>query len=253
MLNREDWHRRFIQQAAWTEPLRRFVFSRIRLPEQSHILEAGCGTGAVLAAVKSLLLPSCLRFGIDINFDFLELAHQKEGSMALNAADVYALPFKTGEFEACFCHFLLLWLKEPAAALAEMARVTCQGGWVIALAEPDYGGRIDYPHSLEKLGSAQAAALLRQGANPNTGRSLRRHFQSAGLKNISAGLLGAEWPTPPGLPPGWDMEWEILTADLEGSLSKIELEVARESDRQAWLNGERVLYVPTFYAVGQVG
>ncbi len=40
----------------------------------------------------------------------------------------------------------------------EMVRVTRPHGFVLALAEPDYGGRIDYPSELSTIGNWQIEA-----------------------------------------------------------------------------------------------
>jgi hypothetical protein len=43
-----------------------------------------------------------------------------------------------------------------------------------------------------------------------------------------------------------------LRADLEERISKRELERLEQSDLQAWEEQARILFVPTFYAYGQV-
>ena len=74
-----------------------------------------------------------------------------------------------------------------------MKRVTRPGGTVAALAEPDYGGRIDFPDSLGELGQWQAFALGSQGANPNVGRRLMAEFIAADLDSVESGLMGGQW------------------------------------------------------------
>ena len=78
-----------------------------------------------------------------------------------------------------------------------MRRVVQPGGWVAALAEPDYGGRIDYPDALAALGWKQAAAVHAQGADIYAGRKLAGWLGQAGLKDIQVGLLGGQWGAPP--------------------------------------------------------
>ena len=80
-------------------------------------------------------------------------------------------------FDICLCHFLLLWIANPLAALKEMRRIVKPGGWVLALAEPDYGSRIDFPPELEALGQAQSKALQSQCADVSVGRKLRGLFK----------------------------------------------------------------------------
>ena len=120
----------------------------------------------------------------------------------------------------------------------------------MALAEPDYGGRIDHPPILAQLGIWQEAALRGQDADPLIGRKLASLFTSAGIQEIGFGVLGGEWNLP-FAEVERQTEWKVLLSDL-GELDKAELRELRRLDEIAWERGERVLYVPTFYAWGQV-
>ncbi len=148
-----------------------------------------------------------------------------------------------------FCHFVLLWLADPRRALNEMRRVAAPGGAVLALAEPDYGGRIDYPEALSRLGTWQSQALEEQGANPRMGRRLAGLFQQAGLVEVESGVLGAQWSQTDS-DEDMEMEWQVLRNDLAEAVPPEELEALERLDRQATQAGERVLFVPTFYAWG---
>lgn len=249
MLSPRAWHQRFSQQARWTARLRAYVFERLGLRDARRVLEVGCGTGAVLTDLAGLT--GARRFGIDLDLPRLQLARGADPRARLAAADGLRLPFPGGAFDATLCHFYLLWVQDAPRAVAEMARVTRAGGWVVALAEPDYGGRIDYPPALEELGRQQTAALARQGADPLVGRRLGKLLTGAGLQNVQSGVLGGEWNAPPDSD-AWASEWAMLEDDLRGQMSAEELRALREIDAAAWQHGERILFVPTFYAFGQV-
>jgi SAM-dependent methyltransferase len=189
--------------------------------------------------------------GIDI--DGARLAHVRVAApYALPAqADANTLPFPAASFDIVFCHFLLLWVANPARALAEMARVARPGGWVIALAEPDYGGRIDYPETLAQLGRMQEQALREQGAEPRRGRQLGALFQKTGLQDVVMGVLSGQWRIGAAQDDDWRQEWLVLEADLSGRLSRSEIERLQQIEADARRSGERVLFVPTFYAFGK--
>jgi hypothetical protein len=136
-------------------------------------------------------------------------------------------------------------------ALQEMRRVTRKGGAILAIAEPDYGGRIDHPSTLVELGLLQQKALEAQGADPLAGRKLSGLFHQAGLVRIETGLLGGQWSKDQDLQT-WQSEWSVLEADLHEMVPSGLLEDLRANDRSAWEKGERVLFVPTFYAIGFV-
>ncbi len=243
----EDWHARFKQQAGWTSQLRRYLLGRLNLDNESRILEVGCGTGAITSALN-LETPARI-YGLDLNLAFLRLARLQDRETAFCCANGLALPFPDGLFDAVVCHFFLLWISEPAAALAEMVRVARPGGAVLALAEPDYGGRIDFPPPLDTLGNWQAEALRRQGAAPNRGRELAGLFHASGLQAVEIGILGGQWQGQPG-PAEIETEWATLADDLAGAIPDERLAELRQIDLEAWQAGERVLFVPTFYAVG---
>ena len=245
-----EWHARFEQQAAWTEQVRGYLLGRMNLAAGERIVEVGCGTGAISGRLNRATAASI--YGLDINLAFLRQAQRQDRETHFCAGDALRLPYASGTFAAVVCHFVLLWLPDPAAALREMARVAKRGGAVAAFAEPDYGGRIDYPPALAELGQMQAAALRRQGAEPEMGRRLAGLFHDAGLARVETGLLGGLWQAPPPAEQQ-ESEWATLEADLEGEVPPERMAELRRVDAAAWQSGERVLFVPTFYAVGWVG
>lgn len=245
-----DWHQRYQQQAQWTAALRAYLFNHAGIKPDSNLLEVGCGTGVILQQTQQLL-PACELHGLDIDFASLLWTRQITPTAALVQADAHQLPYPDGQFDAVICHFLLLWVSHPVTVVREMKRITRNGGVVMAFAEPDYGGRIDYPDELSILGEQQRQSLLHQGANPLIGRSLGSIFHKAGLTQIESGVLGANWRAPLD-EEAWKLEWDVLQSDLEsdGNLMS-ELTRLKALDAKAYQEGERVLYVPTFYAWGR--
>lgn len=248
-LTPSQWHHRFQQQARWTAELRRFLFDRAGLGQADRVIEVGCGTGAVLAEMPAR--PQTSRHGLDIHFGHLALARRNASGAHLAQGDAHHLPYATGVFDLTLCHFLLLWVAEPLQVVREMARITRPGGALLSLAEPDYGGRVDYPWELAELGARQVEALRRQGADPHLGRRLAALLLEAGLQSVEAGVLGGRWSGPRSVE-ALDAEWTVIRADLEGSLSAADLEELYAIDRSASGSGARILYVPTFYAWGRV-
>jgi SAM-dependent methyltransferase len=240
-------HARYTQQAGWTAALRRHLFDRLQLDAASRVLEVGCGTGAVLSTLEA---PAKIH-GLDIHLPSLQLTQLELPAASLAAGDAHRLPYASDSFDVAFSHFVLLWLADPLQALAEMRRVTRLGGAVLALAEPEYGGRIDHPPALEVLGRLQADALRAQGADPELGRHLVALFHQAGFSEVESGVLGAEWPAHTSAA-DIALEHQMLRADLGASVAANELEALLAADRAAWEAGERILYVPTFYAWGRV-
>jgi ubiquinone/menaquinone biosynthesis C-methylase UbiE len=246
-----NWHKRFLQQARWTKSLRDYLFGRALPPNGAKILEIGCGTGAILSDLTSLSSGGGASLsGIDLQEAHLRSARQHAPQARLACADAHDLPFADHSFDVVFCHYVLLWLDDPERALGEMQRVATPGGAVLALAEPDYGGRIDYPEALARLGILQSQALQAQGADPRIGRRLAGLFRQAGLIEVESGVLGAQWS---GKLSNEDveMEWQVMRNDLGEAVAPEELDALERMDRQAYQAGEKVLFVPTFYAWGR--
>jgi hypothetical protein len=132
-----------------------------------------------------------------------------------------------------------------------MARVSKSGGIVIALAEPDYQARIDYPMPLEELGQKQTESLVKQGIDPTMGRKLRGLFHQAGLKEITSGILGAQWEMAESQIID-ENEWKMIQLDLGGELPPKVIDTYQIIEVRARENGNRVLFIPTFYAAGIV-
>lgn len=241
-----DWHARFSEQAGWTASLRDYIFKQTGLTQAERILEVGCGTGAVLSSLPS---SPAAAFGLDNNTGRLRQARENAPLAYCALGDALALPYPDACFDIAYTHYTLLWLTDPLAGLREMTRVVQPGGAVIAMAEPDYGGRIDSPESLAALGRMQTESLRRQGADPTIGRRLGELFTAAHLRDVHTGILGAEWRSGTASSPG--LEWAVIANDLHGFISIPELERLRRIDERASRTGERVLFVPTFYAWGK--
>lgn len=243
-----NWHIRYQQQARWTETLRAYLFDKAGLAAAGRVLELGCGTGALLEGLP--VKPGAAIHGADWNLSAVMEASSHAPAVSLLCADGHFLPYPDSTFDLTFCHFLLLWVKTPGQVLSEMRRVTRVGGAVLALAEPDYGGRLDYPPALEQLGRWQAESLLRQGADPQMGRKLAGLFAGSGLRQVETGILGSEWRESTLMERS--LEWDVLQADLAGHLPAQDIEKMRKLDETAWRTGQRVLFVPTFFAWGRV-
>ncbi len=239
-----NWHSRYSQQAGWTRELRGYLFAKAGLDKAQHVLEVGCGTGAILAEVHS---PASLH-GLDLGPAALIQCKLHAPAASLTRGDALALPYSDGSFDIVFCHFLLLWVSNPLQAVSEMKRVTCRGGSILALAEPDYSAGVNKPDELAMLGQWQAESLRRQGADPSFGARLAETFYQAGIRLIETGpIQGAEKMRSAD---EWEQEWAVLESDLTGIASVEEIRKLKALDQKARAEGQRVLHVPTYFAWG---
>jgi demethylmenaquinone methyltransferase/2-methoxy-6-polyprenyl-1,4-benzoquinol methylase len=123
----------FGQDPRW----RRFLVERITARPGDVVLDVATGTGAV--ALELIRQKGCSVVGIDQSAEMLEEARRR---IALAAAtkDVRLvegraeeLPFEEGAFDALTVTYLLRYVDDPAATLAELARVVRSGGTLASL------------------------------------------------------------------------------------------------------------------------
>jgi demethylmenaquinone methyltransferase/2-methoxy-6-polyprenyl-1,4-benzoquinol methylase len=123
----------FGQDGRW----RRFLVSRIAPPEGGRVLDVATGTG--LVARETARRSAARIVGIDQSPDMLHGARaavrreRLDGRMTLCLAQAERLPFGEGGFDAVTFTYLLRYVDDPAATLAELARVLRPGGVLAGL------------------------------------------------------------------------------------------------------------------------
>lgn len=130
---------RYAKEAArydrrWREYLRRSLGATLRelsVGPGERVLDVACGTGALLEAVRERW-PGAAGVGVDLSLEMLAIARRRlPPAVALVAADAGRLPFADGAFDGATCTSALHHWPEPAAALAEVARVLRPGGRLV--------------------------------------------------------------------------------------------------------------------------
>ncbi|MFX0123057.1 MAG: class I SAM-dependent methyltransferase [Candidatus Hodarchaeota archaeon] len=170
-------------QMEWTVSTRKRLYRKMDLFHAKSILEVGSGTGAILREISTINSQAKL-VGLDWNLLALKFSCGESLNPYTICGKGELLPFSDNYFDITLCHYLLMWVKEPLNILKEMRRVTRIGGWIACLAEPDYGGRLDYP------ASEQWEELLLESLSahdPYIGRKLRSLFFKAELQ-VEIGL-----------------------------------------------------------------
>ncbi|MGW9302851.1 class I SAM-dependent methyltransferase [Streptomyces cyaneofuscatus] len=101
------------------------------------VLDAGCGTGRALPALRAVVGPHGTVLGADLTPAMLEAAVRagRAESGTLIRADVARLPLRDGALDAVFGAGLISHLARPEADTAELARVVRPGG-MLALFHP---------------------------------------------------------------------------------------------------------------------
>ncbi|MEU5000392.1 class I SAM-dependent methyltransferase [Streptomyces sp. NPDC021622] len=128
-----DWDSRFPDDG----PAYRAAAGELGLRPGARVLDAGCGTGRALPALRDVVGPSGVVLGIDLTPAMLEAAvragRDRDGQLLL--ADVTRLPLHSGSLDAVFGAGLISHLPDPARNLRELSRVVRPGG-LLALFHP---------------------------------------------------------------------------------------------------------------------
>jgi len=97
---------------------------------QASILDAGCGTGAVLQSLAS----SPRAAGVDLSSDAVAFCRNR-GLRNVAQGDVAALPFVDASFDVVICSNVLYhkWIDGVGSALTELARVLRPGGILLVV------------------------------------------------------------------------------------------------------------------------
>ena len=227
--------------------MRDYLFDKTKLSCAERVLEVGCGTGAILSTLRT----SASLHGLDLDTVALHESHLHAPTAFSTRGDAHSLPYPNQTFDITFCHFFLLWVKNPLNTLTEMKRVTKANGYVLAVAEPDYTARTDQPDELAELGRWQNESLGHQGADIGIGVRLANLFFRAGIRIVEAGTIQSRGNDALSLEE-WKNEWDVLEFDLAESVSKNDIARLKKLDKEAWMRGIRVLNVPTYFAWGQV-
>ncbi len=103
-------------------------------------LDVGCGTGA-LTAVLVERMGSASVAAVDPSQTFVDRARTRFPSVDIRRAGAENLPFASGTFDLTVAQLVVPFMDAPVAGIAEMARVTREGGTVAASAWDHGSGR----------------------------------------------------------------------------------------------------------------
>lgn len=140
------------------------VLDAAELQAGDALIDVGCGTGIVARAAAERLAGTGSVTGVDINEGMLAVARSASDSIDWRSAPAEALPFDDGTFDRAVSQFVLMFLPDPTAAVAEMRRVVRPGGsvtvatWSDITESPGYDAMVKL---LDRLfGTTVAEALL---------------------------------------------------------------------------------------------
>lgn len=104
------------------------MLDNLNKPDNSRILEMGCGCGELLERMN-LKYPHSRLYGVDLGHDSLVTANQKEDMVFhLAEGDITVLPFPNDGFDCVISSSVLWYVPQPDFVIREMIRVLKPGG-----------------------------------------------------------------------------------------------------------------------------
>jgi SAM-dependent methyltransferase len=161
-----------------------------------HILDAGCGVGAITLDLASTVQPGRI-VGIDVDAEQVKAARASAERRGLEAqfevGSAYELPFPDATFDVVYSNAVLLYLREPVRALAEMRRVLRPGG-IAAVSDDDISTIVFSPADagLDLAPGLFTQAVAHQGGNTSYSRHLRALMREAGFARTQGFALTPE-------------------------------------------------------------
>ena len=158
------------------------------LAEGMHVLDIGCGTGAITRGIAEAVGPQGRVVGIDNNPKLIERARAAHGDvpgLSFECGDVYRLAYEK-QFDVVTCARVLVWLDRPAQALEQMKTCAKIGGRVL-VADYNHEKIVWAPEPPPTMRSFYSAYLQWRedaGMDNQIADQLPELFAQAGLEDI---------------------------------------------------------------------
>lgn len=178
--------KRLATQARLINPMTRRFFTEAGIGRGMRVLDVGSGAGDVAIMLSELVGPQGSVVGTDMSAKALATATRRVAE-----AGVTNISFREGDpswmrfdeqFDAIAGRYVLMFMQEPAAALARLSNCLKPGG-IVVFHEVDWSSARSVPMSplYDRCCALCAETLSRKGADTTMGPKLHRAFLTAGL------------------------------------------------------------------------
>jgi ubiquinone/menaquinone biosynthesis C-methylase UbiE len=189
-------HERLVSQAQRVNVFAREACVRAGLRAGARAIDVGCGPLGGLPVLAELVGPGGSVVGLDASPATLAQARETLDRLGVDgvelvAADVNALDRETalgqGQFDLAYCRLLLMYQRDPAATLRQIARLVRSGGRIVAvdvLHDPSYPWVHPPVPALGRIAPLFFALVERKGGAVDVARQYRRICEQADLRWI---------------------------------------------------------------------
>ena len=157
------------------------------LKQGMTVLDCGCGPGTITQDLAKIAAPGKV-IGCDLEPSMVaraaELAEPENlDNLSFQVGNILDLPFESNSFDVVLSCAVTEHLSEPVKAMAELGRVTKQGG-VVGITRTDWSASLFAPPcpAAERFIELFEHGFTTQGATMFGGKDLPRMLQEAGLK-----------------------------------------------------------------------
>lgn len=179
----ESEYERLVRQGLRYEEETRTAFQKAGIGQAMRVLDVGCGVGEVSRVVADLVGPKGNVVAIDADPGALAFARRRVPApnveFRCSTIDDFSDP---ANFDAVVGRFILMHLKNPAAALQKLSSNVRSGG-IICFVEPWHGISLSHPRveAFHAFMEGGFQALRAAGAHLEMGARLYADFIEAGL------------------------------------------------------------------------
>ena len=178
----------------WSRQLARPFLDFTGVADSERVLDVGCGTGHLAAAIAQVSSPAEVH-GVDLSPVYIEYAkaHNPDPRLLFGVGDACALEYPDGTFDRVLSLLVLHFVPHVDQALAEMCRVARPGAVVAAAVWDVRGGFVANRMFFDTAAALDEKAVERRAKNytrPMTRPGeLAAAWQAAGLQDVAATSL----------------------------------------------------------------
>jgi SAM-dependent methyltransferase len=153
-----------------------------------RVLDVGCGPGALTRVLVERLGTDEVT-AVDPSEQFVVAARERHPGVDVQRAPAEELPFADGEFDAALAQLVVHFMADPARGLAEMHRVTREGGVVAACVWDHAGGQTPLAPFWAGVHELDPDEVGESGMAGGREGHLTQLFEEAGLRNVEETAL----------------------------------------------------------------
>ncbi|MEH0023006.1 MAG: methyltransferase domain-containing protein [Desulfobacter sp.] len=192
--NQKKEVQRLHAQATLASDLEKEALEYLKIPENSNIVDIGCGPGFVTAQIAENN-PTCSVSGLDTSEELLAVAndftYKYQENLNFKLADAYNTKFANDSVDFIYNRLIYQHIEHPVDALTEAKRILKPRGRICIL-DIDDQMQIFYPElpSFPKLQKIAGENQQEYGGDRLIGRKLPSLLKEAGYKNIRCLIRG---------------------------------------------------------------